>query len=103
MATCETCKNEVAYRIQYTFREKKLTQVCDRCGNLSVSFNPDVFFKEPYWDENIVDEKDSSTWNNGTFVGSRSEKARLMRKYNLYESGDRIHGSRNFEKRRKYV
>jgi hypothetical protein len=100
---CDTCGNKFAYRIRTKFFDNKIISCCDSCGNLDQVHVADVYFKEPYYDENIVDDKISSTWTKGTFVTSRSHKAELMKKYYLYESGDKIHGARNFEKRRTHV
>jgi hypothetical protein len=104
VAKCPTCSNEVAYRLSYrTGKDGIIRVLCDKCGLLNPVVQPDVYFKGAYYDESIVDEKNPATWDKGTYVESRAHKAALMKKHNLFESGDRKHGSRNFDKRRIYI
>lgn len=82
---CETCGNEKAYRMQ----KADGPWVCDRCGDPSSAFFPDVYFKkagEVY--ENLTDK-------NGVPVifDSKGGKARFLRENNLSEAGDRVHGA----------
>lgn len=56
---------------------------------------PDVYFKEPYWDENLGNQDEPGA----KFVSSRAEKAYLLKKNNLQEAGDRVHGATSYDPR----
>lgn len=104
MATCPSCQSDLARMLFYRTDGKTIRCSCDRCGTVSGTIShADVYFRGPYYDPNIVDENDSSTWNKGTYVESREHKAELFKKHGLRESGDRVHGARNFDKRRTYL
>ena len=71
---------------------------CNRCFDSSISRNPDVYFKEPYWDENLYDYDDPGfDPRRGVFVTSRAHKAYLLKKLSLHEGGDRRHGANHFD------
>ncbi len=54
----------------------------------------DIYFKEPYWDENISSEEHPGA----KFISSRGEKKAWLDKCHLRESGDRVHGASSFDK-----
>lgn len=54
----------------------------------------DIYFKEPYWDENISSEEHPGA----KFISSRGEKKAWLEKCNLREAGDRVHGANSFDK-----
>lgn len=71
---------------------------CNRCFDSSIPENPDVYFRQPYWDENLCDYDDPSyDINRGTFITSKSHKAYIMKKLGVREDGDRRHGSRAYD------
>ena len=97
---CEGCQNENAWIVHP--KTEKLTgrryEECNRCFDSSIPSNPDVYFREPYWDENIHDQDDPfHDWKKGTFITSKAHKAYVMKKCCLKESGDRHHGTNNFD------
>jgi hypothetical protein len=87
------CGNENAYHLQgrWNKKEKKFEEVCDRCSCLDGYAMPDVYFKEPYFDEHLADAKSP----HGTWVNSKGHKKEVMKRMGLFEAGDRIHGARN--------
>ena len=73
---------------------------CNVCFDPSIPKNPDVYFRQPYWDYNLHDKDDASyDVNKGTFVRSKEHKAYLLKKLNLQEAGDKESGSRIFDKK----
>ena len=97
---CSGCGNKEAWAVHnkkeaYTNR---VYQECNLCFDSSIPSNPDVYFKQPYWDYNLHDHDDPS-YNpaRGTFVTSKQHKAYLLKKLNLREDGDRVRGSRLFD------
>lgn len=103
MDSCKTCKNPSPFRKKYRYDEKeKITrESCDHCGSSSFVF-PDVYFDKAGQEEHIVFEDVPSSWLKGTYVSSRAQKAALYKQMGVREAGDRVHGARNFEKRRTY-
>ena len=89
--------------IRVRYRNGKALETCDSnsCGGERSYGVPDVYFDKPYVDENIVDEAKPETWG-GTLITSKRQKASEMRRLGIFESGDRKHGSRNYEKKRRY-
>jgi hypothetical protein len=71
---------------------------CNRCFDPSIPSNPDVYFRGPYWDENLHDF-DSPGYDprRGTFITSKAHKAYVMKKLGLVERGDRVRGKLNFD------
>lgn len=55
---------------------------------------PDVYFKQPYWDEHISSEEHPGP----KFISSRAEKKYWLEKCNLREGGDRVHGATTFDR-----
>ena len=97
---CEGCGNPNPWarhpkREAYTGR---WFEECNRCFDPSIPQNPDVYFRQPYWDENLHD-LDSPGYDprRGTWITSKAHKAYVMRKLGLKESGDWHHGKRNFD------
>jgi hypothetical protein len=97
---CTGCGNSDAWTIHkkketYT---GKVFEECNRCFDSSISGTPDVYFREPYWDENLSDFDDPGyDPRRGTFITSKSHKAYVLKKCGLREDGDTIHGSRKFD------
>lgn len=71
------------------------SQSCNVCGGNTTGLFTlhDVFFKGPYWDENIS----SSEHPGPKFITSKTEKAYWLKKCNLREAGDRVHGATSFD------
>jgi hypothetical protein len=65
---------------------------CDICQYVPghLTYNPDVYFKEPYRDEHLADKEHP----NGYYITSKRQKAKIMKKLNVREAGDRIRGAR---------
>lgn len=84
---CEGCGNENAYR----WRMVSGAECCDGCSALGSVQNPDVFFKEPYWDPHLGDHRkgERSVW-----VESRAHKAQLLAERGWKEIGDKQGGAR---------
>jgi hypothetical protein len=97
---CSGCGNAKAWSVH---RKKEALsgrayEECNQCFDASIPANPDVYFKGPYWDENLSDFDDPSyDPKRGTFIRSRTHKAYVMKKCNLREDGDTKHGSRAFD------
>jgi hypothetical protein len=88
---CETCNNQDARVLRYyTNSEKKLVCCCEECGGITSPTINDVYFKEPYFDPNLGNEKNPY----GQHVESRGHKARIMKELGLRENGGRVHGGR---------
>ena len=97
---CNGCQNPDAWIVHP--KTEKLTgrrfEECNRCFDSSIPSHPDVYFRQPYWDETIHDQDDPShDWKKGTFITSRAHKAYAMKKCCLQEAGDRRHGTNNFD------
>lgn len=76
----------------------KVFEECNRCFDPSIPSNPDVYFREPYFDPHLVDFDDPGfVPGKGTWVTCKSHKAFLMKKLGVRENGDFHHGSRNFD------
>ena len=95
---CDGCGNDKAWSITYKKEaiSGKIYPECNKCFDPSISHNPDVYFKQPYWDEHLMDW-DDPTCNNatGTWIRSKEHKAYVMKKLGIREAGDRKHGFRN--------
>lgn len=71
---------------------------CNRCFDASISDNPDVYFRAPYWDDNLHDLDDPSyDPKKGVYVTSRAHKAYLFKKLGVREAGDRVHGTTGYD------
>ena len=97
---CESCGNTNPWA-RHSKRERlsgRYYEECNRCFDPSIPSNPDVYFRQPYWDEHLCDYDDPSyDVSRGTFITSRAHKAYVMKKLGVQESGDRRHGSLNFD------
>jgi hypothetical protein len=95
---CDGCGNEHAIRLRTYFdnvpgetTNKQMKEVCDKCGTVcNTTACPDVYFKEPYFDEHLGDQKHPY----GQHIKSKAHKARIMREQNVHEYGDRVRGAR---------
>ena len=97
---CEGCGNEEAWAVHP--KKERLTgrvfEECNRCFDPSISGNPDVYFRQPYWDENLCDYDDPSyDPRRGTYIRSRAHKAYVLKKCGLREDGDARGGARKFD------
>lgn len=74
----------------------KVYEECNICFDTSIPKNPDVYFRGPYWDDNLHDFDDPSyDPRKGTYITSKAHKAFIMKKLNYCEAGDRNRGHRN--------
>lgn len=97
---CEGCGNENAWSVHK--KKESLTQriyeECNTCFDSTVPHNPDVYFRQPYWDENLHDFDDPHyDFRKGTFITSKSHKAYVLKKCGIREAGDSVNGKRNFD------
>ncbi len=82
---CNRCNTETATRMRFYYDEKNQAykEVCNECGSMDHSIvQPDVYFKGPYNDENLVTKT-----NPDGYVGSKRHKAQLLKELNLREAG----------------
>ena len=99
---CEGCKqdNEKVWAV-HPKKEKlsgRVYEECNLCFDGSIPTNPDVYFRQPYWDENISDYDDPSyDPRRGTYIRSKAHKAYVLKKLGLREDGDKRHGARAFD------
>lgn len=97
---CEGCGNTRPWarhqkKEQFTGRRY---EECNRCFDSSIPASPDVYFRQPYWDENLCDYDDPSyDPQRGTFIRSKAHKAYVLKKLGLREDGDKKGGSRAFD------
>lgn len=97
---CGGCGNAEAWAVHP--KKETLTgrvfEECNKCFDSTISHNPDVYFRGPYWDENLCDYDDPNyDPKRGTFIRSKQHKAFVLRKCGLREDGDRRHGWRAFD------
>lgn len=91
---CQNCGNPAAFAVKTVYGDGRLQDSCDQCGGLtSIGNVPDVYFKEPYVDEHLATQDHPGP----KFVGTRAEKAYWLKKCNLREAGDRVHGANSFD------
>lgn len=97
---CKGCGNSEAWAV-HPKKEKltgKVFEECNRCFDSSIPAFPDVYFREPYWDEYLCDYDDPSySPKRGTFIQSRAHKAYVLKKCGLREDGDARGGARKFD------
>lgn len=91
---CDGCGNLDAYRLSI----RGGSECCDTCGQLSRVQFSDVYFREAYMDPHLIDVTKPEQ-NDGVWISSREQKARLLREKGLREIGDRQHGGRDFSQR----
>jgi len=88
---CDGCGNENATRIRTYFDDnKQMKEICDKCGVVSNTASPDVYFRDAYFDGNLGDGKHPY----GQWITSKTHKAKIMREQGVSERGDRIRGAR---------
>jgi hypothetical protein len=76
----------------------RVFEECNLCFDSCIPARPDIYFREPYWDENLGDLDDPSyDPKRGTFIRSRSHKAYVLKKLGLIEDGDKRNGSRAYD------
>lgn len=97
---CKGCGNEEAWAVhpKKEIATGRVYEECNRCFDSSISSRPDVYFREPYWDENLCDYDDPNyDPKRGTFIRSKQHKAYILKKCGLREDGDRRGGARKFD------
>ena len=90
---CRNCGNVLAYVVRTVYDDGRMVDSCDRCGGATLTPQPDVYFKNPYLDENLA----SAEHPGPKFIGSKAEKAYWLKKCHLREAGDRVHGATSFD------
>ena len=88
---CRGCGNQKAYVLRSLHENGVLVEFCNLCASEKPVSLPDVYFREPYHDENLGDHKKSP---DGVWVTSKRHKSQLMAEQGLREAGDRRHGAR---------
>lgn len=88
---CQGCNSNTATYTKTVVLNDHLVESCNQCGSSArMTGTPDVFFKAPYWDDNLGDEKHPD----GQFITSRAHKAAVMKEQGATEAGDRKRGAR---------
>lgn len=67
-----------------------MRESCSDCDWVPPSTFHDVYFRRPYWEEQIGPEP--------VFIESRAQKAHLLKDRGLREAGDRVHGSNGLDR-----
>jgi len=99
---CEGCGEEGS-RVWAVHPKKetlsgRVYEECNLCFDASIPKYPDVYFRQPYWDENLSDYDDPSyDPKRGTFIRSKAHKAYVLKKLGLREDGDRHRGTRAYD------
>ena len=94
---CKGC-NQETWAVKTIFSRNGQFESCALCGGVSSVYFPDVYFKDAGLEPNLSDEKHPE----GYFISSKRQKAAVMKKLGVRESGDRMSGSRNEEYRRHW-
>lgn len=96
MFPCDVCHQQKDFMSEFKMSvidaKGKYSRFCRACCNPKTSV-PDVYFKGAYFDEAISDQDNPG----GRFISSRGEKAALLKKFNLREAGDRVHGATSYD------
>ena len=71
---------------------ESVNKYCADCRRATAGVS-DVYFKQPYWDEHLANEK----YPGAKYISSRAEKKMWLEKCNLREDGDRVRGARRFD------
>jgi hypothetical protein len=97
---CLGCGNQNAWMIRWVkekFTGNKFME-CNQCFDASISECPDVYFRQPYWDDNLHDQDDPNyDPEKGVFVTSKKHKAYLFKKLRVREAGDRVRGATTYD------
>jgi len=84
----------VAYAVRTVFDNGEMIDSCDQCGGArSIANVPDVYFKQPYYDQHLGSPDDPGP----KLISSKAEKAYWLKKRGLREAGDRIGGVDSFQ------
>lgn len=86
---CNGCGAKNWYAMRTVFEKGVFVDSCSECSSIRTSTNYDVYFKVPYWEQNISSAP--------VFIESRQQKAQLLKKHGLREAGDRVRGSNGFD------
>ena len=76
-----------------TYRFNKETGQVECVSRDIKAMTHDVYFREPYFDEHLGDEKSPD----GYYIHSKAHKKSIMERQGVHEKGDMVHGSRNFD------
>jgi RNA polymerase subunit RPABC4/transcription elongation factor Spt4 len=90
---CRGCKSVSSIEVRTQYQNGKVYEYCDRCGSFSLTGIPDVYFRGPEFCKELGDPKDPKKWM-GQHIGSKREKARILKELGLQEAGDYRHGAR---------
>lgn len=90
---CGNCGNKFARAWRVGGHGATRWECCDKCGSVGNVGIPDVYYKGPYWDENLSSQEHPGP----KFITSRREKQYWLNKCNLREAGDRVHGATTFD------
>jgi len=85
--TCERCGTDKAAVVRY---DGSGVVGCDICANVPITSVPDAFFKEPYFDSNLANDKHP----NGMVIRSKGHKKQVMKQLGVREGGDVVRGKR---------
>lgn len=95
---CRSCGNAEAIRVR-TYLDDQFDPVdsCDVCSDRSAMPVYDCYVPEGGMFFEHLSHPDFPESRGGTFCPDKATKAHYLKKYNLHESGDRKHGSNNFD------
>lgn len=97
---CSGCGNDNAWAVhpKKEALSGRVFEECNRCFDPGIGARPDVYFRQPYWDENLSDFDDPGyDPKRGTFIRSKAHKAYVMKKCGLREDGDARRGARAYD------
>ena len=66
------------------------TESCNNCSDVRRPVAYDVYFKEPYYDENLANKENP----HGRWVPDKKTKAQYMKEKGIREAGDKVRGAR---------
>ena len=94
---CRGCDNQGAVRVSTYFNEGVPVDTCDQCSSRPAFPIYDCFVPEGGMFFEHLSHPDFPESHGGTFCADKATKAYYLKKYKLQESGDRVHGSNNFD------
>jgi hypothetical protein len=95
---CKGCGNDQAYAVKTYIENGEIIEICNRCGDVSSAYLPDVYVPEGGMHFEGLSHPDYPESYGGTFCATKAEKAYYLKKYGLQEAGDRQHGSNGYDR-----
>ncbi len=97
---CGSCNSTDYYYSRFKFCDDgSVLQYCNSCSDGGIpSLAPDVYF-DPSKGANQTDPNLCDRYTGPIPFSSKREKAAILKRLGLQEAGDKVHGSRNFDKK----